>query len=253
MDGIRNSFSSSGSLNNSIDGSLNNSIDGIFSGNPTSPVANTQRDDLSNTRPAVRRWRESAFARQLRRLVPETLRTLRTLRTPRSATLIEHWNAWAREEGCQYESRREAVRRMTSVIINRNERGDLDLKNLNLSSLPENLPENVRNLDVSENQLTSLPKLPGKVKEVYAMGNPFSDANDILNAAKKCTVHISKDRLPRREFVKLRSAAVQRMRMHHRRGIVLDQRPVENRIDIDVGALPRAVPVALTVLAPEQE
>lgn len=85
--------------------------------------------------------------------------------------LIAEWRLWASEAGTEVEqrSRARAVTRLRACLIG-GETG-LDLSGLGLTSLPEHLPPLVTRLNVSDNQLTTMPNLPSSLTGLDARNN----------------------------------------------------------------------------------
>ncbi|HGJ5892728.1 MAG TPA: C80 family cysteine peptidase [Arsenophonus apicola] len=63
----------------------------------------------------------------------------------------------------------------------RSQERSLDLSNLNLTSLPDYLPDNLLSLNINGNQLTSLPAhLPATIEMLYAYNNQLTSLPDTL-------------------------------------------------------------------------
>lgn len=93
----------------------------------------------------------------------------------------EHWNEWALQDESGGTHRTEAVRRMLAWFDAHQAPTPLVLSQLELTSLPEYLPEGLRELNVSSNHLTSLPDhLPSSLEVLDAEANQLLALPDDL-------------------------------------------------------------------------
>ena len=78
----------------------------------------------------------------------------------------------------------EAVNRMKAWLEAGQPDAKLDLCGLNLTSLPEHLPDSLQKLNVNENALTSLPKnLPDSLRQLLAVDNALTSLPEHLPAS----------------------------------------------------------------------
>ncbi|WGO84296.1 TcdA/TcdB pore-forming domain-containing protein [Arsenophonus apicola] len=94
--------------------------------------------------------------------------------------LILEWLEWVRQAPAKgMDDRRTAFHRLVDGL--RLQEQFLDLSNLNLTSLPDYLPDNLLSLKVNGNQLTSLPAhLPATIEMLYAYNNQLISLPDTL-------------------------------------------------------------------------
>ena len=96
------------------------------------------------------------------------------------------WNAWAEAGGPDGGNRAEAVRRLVAWRNTGDTNAELNLNFLALSELPPRLPESLKRLHVSGNELTMLPdSLPATLQVLNVSGNELIMLPDSLPAALK--------------------------------------------------------------------
>ncbi|MEC5216829.1 Leucine-rich repeat (LRR) protein [Actimicrobium sp. GrIS 1.19] len=112
--------------------------------------------------------------------------------------LIANWRAWAADETARGEPRDEAVRR----LVARHDHGDPDaelaLSGLDLTGLPERLPENLRWLNLGGNRLTAIaPPLPRGLQvldlsdnRLSALPNDLPETIDTLRIGRNRLTHL---------------------------------------------------------------
>lgn len=89
--------------------------------------------------------------------------------SPERARLNAQWREWANEPSAPQEQRREAVDRMMSGTLFDSQ--ELMLDGLGLTSLPPAFYSRITSLDVSNNMLRTLPKLPCALSKLNAAHN----------------------------------------------------------------------------------
>jgi len=114
--------------------------------------------------------------------LPSDQNTSLVTRQKTEQELFTEWDVWAQAGEPSEESRTQAVRLMKQWINNNNPEGPLRLSYLGLSSLPENLPVNVRCLNVRNNRLSSLPEnLPVNLHTLDVRNNQLSSLPENLS------------------------------------------------------------------------
>lgn len=107
---------------------------------------------------------------------------------------FRHWDAWAQASGTSGEDRAEAVKRMKEWLNNHQPHEILSLDCLGLTSLPK-LPNSLKNLDVSGNQLTNLPEhLPDSLQELDVSDNQLTSLPELPDSLQELSV--SDNQLP---------------------------------------------------------
>ena len=108
-----------------------------------------------------------------------------------SDTYADYFSAWDKweKQAPPSEERDEAVSRLKECLINNSDK--LRLDRLNLSSLPDNLPPQITELNVSYNQLTNLPELPVTLKKLYSAGNKLSELPVLPPALESLQVQLN--------------------------------------------------------------
>ena len=97
-------------------------------------------------------------------------------RISRPGSLLDKWEKWTQQDNqAADENRTEAIKRMRAWL-SADQPGEmlLSLSSLNLTSLPSSLPVSLQKLDVSDNQLSSLPQLPPSLQELDVSNNQLS-------------------------------------------------------------------------------
>lgn len=96
--------------------------------------------------------------------------------------LTKEWERWSKEGG-EGESRDIAFRQLEACLYNHT--SELDLTDLNLTSLPKNLPPHILKLSICNNNVTQLPSdLPNSLIELTAKNNRLTEIPENFPSVK---------------------------------------------------------------------